>query len=215
MPTDTGLTAALINPATVPENLDAIDLTGTQCDIGIYYNDGGTHALQDNNVFDAKQYGVLSRNANTTTNISYSSVYDIGDKPHGGGQHGIAVGYRDGAQGTLDHSQLFDYQKGGVEADGSGTNVKVLSNVVRGLGPVTFIAQNGVQVSRGATGNVNNNLIEDHQYTGCSKADQRAGTCTYYVSAGIILFQVDPKLVDTKNNVFRNNDANLLNAANL
>src|SRR4051794_11534847 len=140
----TGLTAALVNPsdATVPENLDAIALTTTQCDIGIYYNDGATHTLTDKNVFDAKQYGVLTGGPNTTTNISYSSVYDIGDKPHSGGQHGIAVEYRSGARGQLDHSQVFDYQKGGVVADGAGTNVQILSNVVRGLGPVTFIAQN-------------------------------------------------------------------------
>lgn len=213
----TGMTAALVNPpdAAVPENLDAVALTTMQCDIGIYYNDGATHTLADKNIFDAKQYGVLSEGANTTVNISYGSIYDIGDKPHSGVQHGIAVAYRSGAGGQLDHSQLFDYQKGGVVADGAGTNVQILSNVVRGLGPVPFIAQNGVQVSRGAAGNVNNNIIEDHQYTGCSKADQRAGTCTYVVSAGILLYQVDPKLVDTRNNVFRNNDVNLLNASNL
>jgi len=34
------------------------------------------------------------------------------------------------------------------------------------------------------------------------------------VSTGIILFQVDQNAVDTKNNTYRNNDANLVNAAN-
>ena len=204
------LTAALINPADsmVPENLDA-----TGCDIGIYYNTG-THNLADRNVFGSTYYGVLSNNSGTVTNLSHGSAYDVGNHPHDGTQHGIAIAWLNGAGGTLDHSQLFDYQKGGVVADGAGTNVQIQSNTIRGLGPVSFIAQNGVQLSRGATGNVNDNVIEDHEYTGCTKQQQRAGTCTFVVSAGIILFQVDTTAVDTKNNVFRNNDANLLNAAN-
>jgi hypothetical protein len=164
----------------------------------------------------ARYYGILSNgSASVVTNITRSSAYDIGNKPHDGTQHGIAVAYRNGADGQLDHSQLYDYQKGGALADGVGTNVQVLSNVVRGLGPVPFIAQNGVQFSRGATGNINNNFIWEHQYTGCTKQQQNAGTCTFVVSSGILLVSVDPKLVDTRNNTFHDNDANLLNASNL
>jgi hypothetical protein len=206
------LTAALINPpdASVPPNLDA-----TGCDIGIYYN-SGTHTLANKSVFGATYYGVFSNGNGVLTNITMSSVYDIGDQPSfTGSQHGIAVAYRNGAGGMLDHSQLYDYQKGGVLADGTGTSAQVLSNVVRGQGPTPLIAQNGVQYSRSATGNINDNFIEDHRYTGCTKQQQRAGTCTFVVATGILLFSVDPKLVDTKNNTFRNNDANLVNASNL
>lgn len=205
------LTAALVNPpdGVVPENLDA-----TGCDIGIYYNDGKTHSLVDKNVFGSRYYGVLSRKEGTVTNLSKAAYYDIGEDPHDGTQHGVSVAYRDGADGTLDHSQVFDYQKGGVLANGAGTNVQVLNNLIRGLGPVSFIAQNGVQYSNGATGNVNDNVIQDHQYTGCSKQDQRNTGCSYVVSTGILLFNVDPKQVDTRNNTYRNNDVNLLNASN-
>jgi hypothetical protein len=206
------LTAALVNPpdTAVPENLDA-----TGCDIGIYYDTPG-HNLVDKNVFGARYYGVLS-NLSTATdnNISFGSVYDIGNKPHDGSQHGIGVAYRNGAGGRVDHSQIYDYQKGGVLVNGVGTSVQVLDNVVRGLGPVPFIAQNGVQISRGATGNVNGNFIEDNEYTGCSKADAKATGCIYTVSTGILLFQVDPAFVDTKNNAYRNNDVNLFNGSNL
>ena len=216
MPTDfmqdgRPLTAALVNPpdATVPSNLDA-----TGCDIGIYYN-SGTHTLKNKSVFGATYYGVLSNGGAASTNITYSSAYDIGDQPtFSGAQHGISVAYRNGADGQLDHSQVYDYQKGGVLANGDGTNVRVLSNVIRGQGPTPVIAQNGVQISRGATGNVNDNFIADHQYTGCSKQQQKETGCTYVVSTGILLFAVDPSLVDTKNNTFRNNDANLVNASN-
>jgi hypothetical protein len=202
------LTAALIDPASVPENLDA-----TGCDIGVYY-DSGTHALTDRNIFGSTYYGVLSNGAGVVTNIDHSSVYDVGDHPHDGAQHGIDVAYRNGADGSLDSSQIYDYQKGGVLADGAGTSVSVTNNVVRGLGPVPFIAQNGVQVSRGATGNVNGNFIEDNEYTGCSKADAKSTGCTYTDSTGILLFQVDQSLVDTNNNTYRDNDVNLFNGSN-
>jgi hypothetical protein len=46
------------------------------------------------------------------------------------------------------------------------------------------------------------------------KLDTKATGCTYTVSTGILLFQVDPSLVDTKNNTFRNNDVNLYDGSN-
>ena len=200
------LTAAYVN-TTPPSDTD-VDATG--CDVGVFY-DTGSHTLTDDNVFSSTYYGVLSVGSGAVTNITHSSVYDVGNHPHDGVQRGIDVAYRDGSSGQLDHSQIFDYQKGGVLVAG-GSNATVLSNVIRGLGPVTFIAQNGVQYSSGATGTVNNNYISDYQYTGCPK--QNNGTCTYVVSTGILLFGVDPKQVDTKNNTYRNNDVNLLNASN-
>ena len=204
------LTAALINPpdSLVPENLDA-----TGCDIGIYYN-SGSHSLTGKHVFGSTYYGVLSNNEGTVTTFSGGSVYEVGEHPHNGTQHGIDIAWRNGADGGIDHSQIYDYQKGGVLAAGSGTNVSTQSNVVRGLGPVPFIAQNGVQYSSGATGAVNNNYIADNQYTGCTKQQQNAGQCTYVVSTGILLVAVAQNAVDTKNNTYRNNDVNLLNAAN-
>ena len=204
------LTAAVVNtPVAAGTNLDA-----STCDIGIFYNSAATNTLDNVSVFGAKYYGVLSDGAGVTTNIiDKSSVYDIGDQPLSGAQHGIDVAYRDGAGGTLRDSLVYDYQKGGVIADGSGTNVSVLSNVVEGAGPTPLIAQNGVQFSHGAVGTINNNFIEDNQYTGCTKQQAHAGTCTFVVSTGILLFQVSPSLVNTKNNTYRNNDVNLLNAA--
>ena len=48
---------------------------------------------------------------------------------------------------------------------------------------------------------------------GCAGSDQACGggQCTFVVSTGILLISVDQKLVDTSNNTFRNNDANLVN----
>jgi hypothetical protein len=208
------LTAAYVNPATVPENAQAADALNNQCDVGIYYNDGAAHSLSDTHVFGARYYGILVRNPGTTLTFSHGSVYDSGENPPNGAQHGVDVAFRDGGAGQVDHSQIYDYQKGGIVVAGTGSSAQVLSNTVRGLGPVPFIAQNGVQYSDRATGTVNDNFIEDNQYTGCSKADQKATGCTYVVSTGILLVNVDPTLVNTKNNTYRNNDVNILNAAN-
>ncbi len=210
--TTTTLTAAVYDtPVAAGTNLDA-----SGCDVGILYdNTGGstTNTLDNVSVFGAAHYGVLSSGAGVTTNIiDNSSVYDTGDQPLSGAQHGIGVAYRNGAGGTLQNSLVYDYQKGGVLADGSGTNVSVLSNVIDGVGPTPLIAQNGVQYSDAAVGTINNNFIENNQYTGCSKQQGHAGTCTYYVSTGILLFQINQGLVNTKNNTYRDNDANLLNA---
>jgi len=202
------LNAAYVNPAdnSLPTNADA-----SPCDIGVYYNTAGPHNQVGKNVFGARYYGVLADGSGVVSNFSHGSVYGTGNQPHDGSQHGINVAYRNGSSGQLDHSQIYDYQKGGVVVDGTGSSATVLSNVIRGLGPVPFIAQNGVQYSRGATGVVNNNFISDNQYTGCPK---QSTTCDYVVSAGVLLYGVSQKQVDTKNNTYRNNDVNLLNVAN-
>src|SRR5947209_5370556 len=128
------LTAAYVNPATVPENAEAADTLG-QCDIGVYYNDGAAHSLADTNVFGARYYGILVNHAETSLTFSHGSAYDTGDKPHGGSQHGVDIGVRNGATAEIDNSQIFDYQKGGIVVDGTGSSATVLSNTVRGLGP--------------------------------------------------------------------------------
>jgi hypothetical protein len=47
------------------------------------------------------------------------------------------------------------------------------------------------------------------QYTGCSKQDSG---CSYVVSTGILLFDVDSNAIERHLNTFRDNDVNVLNA---
>jgi hypothetical protein len=207
------LTTAVLNTNEANANVDA-----SGCDIGIFYNDNATHTVSNTSVFGAKYYGILTDGTGTTNITNNSSVYSIGDHPLSGTQHGIDIAYRNGAKGTVQGDQIYGYQKGGVLADGAATNgpatnVQVLDNVINGVGPTPLIAQNGVQFSRGAVGMIDNNFIEDNQYTGCTKQQQNAGTCTFFVSAGVLLYQVNQKLIDTKNNTYRDNDVNLLNAS--
>ena len=55
--------------------------------------------------------------------------------------------------------------------DGIGSSAVITNNTGTGLGPVNFIAPNGIQVSRGATGTVTGNTISGNVYTGCSHQD--------------------------------------------
>jgi hypothetical protein len=79
-----------------------------------------------------------------------------------------------------------------------GTNVSVTNSHVQGLGPVTFIAQNGVQYSDHSAGNVRGNLIEDNEYTGPQNT----------FSTGLLLFDIDPPDITRSLNLYRNDDRN-------
>ena len=62
-----------------------------------------------------------------------------------------------------------------------------------------YIAQNGVQISRGATATVDGNRIADNWYTGSADA----------ISCGLLLFEADG--VKQKRNVFVANEQDLCN----
>jgi len=204
------LTAALINPpdAAVPQNHDA-----TGCEIGIYYTGNVTGTLHNRHVFGANYYGILVRGPGASVTFTQGSVFDIEDNPtFNGSQHGVGFGVVEGGTLTVEQSQIHDYQKNGFVADGTGSTLNVRDSVVRGKGPTPLIAQNGIQFSRGADGSAIENFIEGHAYTGCSKQDARDTGCSYVVSTGILLFDVDPSAINNHLNTFRDNDVNVLNA---
>jgi hypothetical protein len=59
------------------------------------------------------------------------------------------------------------------------------------------IAQNGVQYSDGATGNVRDNVIADHEYTPKS-----------FVAAALLIVNTNPNSVTRRENDYRNNEVN-------
>ena len=60
---------------------------------------------------------------------------------------------------------------------GPGVSVRVNGNTVTGAGPVDCIAQNGIQVSRGATATVNKNKIKDNWYADSPDATRPPAAC--------------------------------------
>jgi nitrous oxidase accessory protein NosD len=68
-------------------------------------------------------------------------------------------------QVTIADNRVQGYQKTGVLVIGL-VEADVLGNWIEGLGPVSFIAQNGIQLSLGARGGVQWNRVEQNIYTG-------------------------------------------------
>jgi len=180
------LTAFLVNPgAPVTGTVDA-----SGCNIGVYFGPGHDGTVSGAEVFGANYYGVVANAADV--DITDSTVRDIGESPLNGAQHGVGVFYttlnQDGsstgpaAMGALSGSTIIGYQKGGVVVSGDGAAVTVENNTVTGAGPVDFIAQNGIQVSYGATALVTGNTVSGNAYT--PKAWVACGLL-WYQAAGV------------------------------
>lgn len=89
---------------------------------------------------------------------------------------GISVDFASAA--LIQNNVVTNYQKTGIRINGAGTCANVINNTITGVGPTPLLAQNGIQISRGATANVENNTVTGNNYTGADA-----------VATGILLFQ--------------------------
>jgi hypothetical protein len=159
---------------------------------------------------DSIRYGVWVENGGLAT-IDDNHITRIHDTPFGGCQNGVGIQvgrkYTDGpTQGlaTITNNLIDHYQKNGMTIDNVGSRAVVEKNVVKGIGPTPIIAQNGIQVSRGAWGNVQYNHVSDNTYSLAPAAG----------SSGILLYgnatfgdpSPAPGTTVAKNALFRNDD---------
>jgi hypothetical protein len=188
------------------------ELDATGCDIGVYYASGTSGNVTGAWVHGARYYGVVADGA--TVNVSDSNVNDIGNDPFDGSQHGVGIYFTDGASGDISGNGVSAYQKGGIVVNGAGTTATVTGNTVTGLGPVDFIAQNGIQVSRGAVAEVRGNDISGNFYTGHVGVGPNPGGQNppgwEYYSTGLLLYQAG-KATSTSQNHFTDNQHNFAN----
>jgi len=191
------LTAALINPWKVSGDVDA-----TGCNIGVYYSEGKRGLVKNANIHGANYFGIVNNGAKV--DILDSTISDIGEKPFNGSQHGIAIYfvYQSAARGDIQGNTIWNYQKGGIAVNGASARANIERNTVIGLGPVGFIAQNGIQAGYNADVKIERNFVSGNSYTGSS---------TY--SAGILLvggscyFGGDPQTnTKVQGNTVVNND---------
>ncbi len=126
--------------------------------------------------------------------IGYSDaggmIYDVAilgirDTPISGSQHGVGI-LAFAESGTprslaISDSTLSGYQKNGIVLLGTDLTASVTGNTVTGAGAVNFIAQNGIQVSGGATAEVVGNTVSGHSYTPFS-----------WVATGMLLYGAGP-----------------------
>ena len=201
------LTALIVNP-TQP-------VTGTinadGYDVAVYFGPGHSGTV-DANISGAKWYGVVADRANVT--VTGSQVHNIGDSPLSGAQHGNAIFYYNGANGTISGNRVWDYQKNGITVSGKAadgialsdvtTSASVVNNVVTGEGHIDYIAQNGIQISYGANGSVKGNTVSHIYYNG---DDEAAGLLSY--DAGKVTVSGNT-FVDTEVSIYGAVTANVL-----
>ncbi len=103
--------------------------------------------------------------------VENTAILDVRETPLSGTQHGVGIyAYNtDGTARTIDitGNTISGYQKNGMALSGAGLTVNVDGNTVTGAGPMGLglPAQNGIQISLGATGSVTNNTVSGNQYT--------------------------------------------------
>lgn len=150
----------------------ALDATG--CDIGVY----DPTSVSGATISGARYFGIVVDSG--SVDVTDSTVSDIGNTPFDGAQHGIGVYYTGSASGTISGNSVSRYQKGGIVLSGAGVTASVTDNIVTGLGPVGFIAQNGIEVYGATATQLSGNTVTGNLYT--------EGAAKGYVSSGILLY---------------------------
>jgi len=189
---NTSLNAFLINPATeVTGTIVATNdgtVTGIPCNIAVLFNNGqgqvGDKKSAQVNISLATHYGVLIDGSvnNVAVDVANTTVHDIGEPGYQttkgttcgvtGCQQGIGISYRafqlggmtGTAGGTVSNVTVYNYEKGGIEANGQGVNTTVRDSTVTGTGPVASPAQNGIQIGFGASASVTGNGVSANSY---------------------------------------------------
>jgi hypothetical protein len=123
---------------------------------------------------DSIRYGVRV-DTSGSANIIGNHIVDIRDLPPppnvSGCQNGVAVLVGRNLEATtgsalIQGNVIERYQKNGPTVDNAGSFARITHNVIRGVGPSATIAQNGIQVSRGADAVVEHNWVGDNTYLG-------------------------------------------------
>lgn len=195
------------------------DVTGTinaaGCEIGVYVGPGVTGVTVKNATVKNAQYvGVYVDGGNA--DVTGSTVSDVGATPFNGDQYGWGIGYvtngASGATGKVTNTQVSKYQKAGIVAWGDGTDVTLSGDTVTGNGPITYIAQNGVEFDLGAGGSLANSQISGNSYAAtptenpgdyaCPDENYFASDCSQ--SGGVLLYDAAPGVTLSDNKVSKN-----------
>ena len=109
---------------------------------------------------------------------------------------------------TVSRNLIDEYQKNGMTIDNVGSRAWVWGNKVIGFGPSMTIAQNGIQVSRGAYGNVHDNQISDNILVGPLDArwPPRRASCSAEAISCNGFPSPSPGTTIAENRIVRNDD---------
>jgi Right handed beta helix region len=131
---------------------------------------------------------------NSSGNIINDAVRNVIMAPSlQGCQVGLAINVESSSGNPsviIANNSVRNYDKNGITASGPGTGggpfVIVAGNTVIGIGATTATAQNGIQISYGATGSVTSNNVADNIYT--NPPCGGAGQPVCYGSSGILIY---------------------------
>jgi hypothetical protein len=168
------LTAAVIVTGQDVLISQTIDATG--CNIGVYFAPGSSGTVDASDISGANYFGVVMDGGTASTtmvDLTDNQIHHIGEQPFNGSQHGVAIyaaafTATSSVSGNITGNKVHQYQKGGIVTNGEGTNFLIRDNEVSGLGPVGFIAQNGIQIGYGSRSSAIANKVLDNRYTGSS-----------------------------------------------
>ncbi|MFI5394004.1 MAG: right-handed parallel beta-helix repeat-containing protein [Candidatus Binatia bacterium] len=147
-------------------------------------------------------------------NIHDNTIANISDNPLSGCQNGqgIFVGraaFSTTGTATITNNLITGYQKGGIVVDNTGSTATITGNTVTGVGATTQIAQNGIQVSRGAVATVSGNTVSGNL---CNNSLCGPDLLNNDQSGGILLYQAGPA-TQVSSNTVSNNDVGIYNLA--
>ena len=149
--------------------------------------------------------GIFFRNASGTVQNAAVRNMKLGAGLEGC-QAGLGILIQSGPEATsavvVQDTTVHGYQKNGLTASGAGTTLTARHNHITGFGPTPHIAQNGIQVSGGASGTVEDNAVANHVWTGC-----QPGSCTF-VAANMLMFEAGVGLT-VRNNTVTNAQAGI------
>lgn len=108
-------------------------------------------------------------------------IKGIRNTPIDGSQHGVGI-FAYAQEGTarsleIKNCNIYGFQKNGMTLSGADLTATASNNTVTGAGAVNFIAQNGIQLSFGATGSILGNTVSGVSYTPFT-----------FVSTGILIY---------------------------
>jgi hypothetical protein len=158
-------------------------------------------------------YGVAVLGGGDLT-MSNSTVEGAGGDPQTDGCQGgvgIQVGEAtssttaDTGTATLTNDIVNTYQKNGITIDGAGSSAVLKTDTVTGTGETTAIAQNGIQVSDGASATISGALVTGNE---CDNATCGSGPLDTQAT-GILLF--DAGATKVMNSTVNGNDDGIYN----
>jgi hypothetical protein len=160
---------------------------------------GLSQTCHPNSPVDTRLRGIFLNDASGT--ISNNNVSGL-RQGLSGCQEGNAIDVRNMTGSTkrlvsIMNNVVSNYQKTGIVTNGL-VSATITGNTITGDGPITYTAQNGIQIGFGATAIVKNNSVSGNNYTPAS-----------YVACGVLLYQADG--VKASANTLFNNEKDMCN----